>query len=94
LRECAEKVKNMIPEKGNLSISMLQGKPKRRCIYIFEDIHCDREPAEKNKYCDEHINPQCLAQFYLWGDNAKIKSMIKEKSIACSARRKWKSMRR
>jgi len=50
----------MTPGKGNLSISMLQGKPKRRCIYIFEDICCDRELADKNKYCDEHITPQCL----------------------------------
>jgi len=58
-KECAEKVKNMTPGKGKLS-SMLPGKPKCRCIHLsFHNVCCDKKPAKENKYCKEHIDPQC-----------------------------------
>jgi len=44
-RECAEKLKNKIPRKGKLAAIMLQGKPKHRCVYVFEDISFNREPT-------------------------------------------------
>jgi len=50
----------MTPGKGKLSDSMLPGKPKRRYIYLsFQNVLCDKEPAKGNKYCAEHIEPQC-----------------------------------
>jgi hypothetical protein len=72
-RECTEKAKNMTSGKGNLSISMLPGKPKHRCIYVFENIRCNREPAGENKYCDEHINPHCLGTILPLGRQCKNK---------------------
>jgi len=50
----------MTPGKGKLSVSMLPGKPKRRCIYLsFQNICCNKEHVKGNKYCAEHIEPQC-----------------------------------
>jgi len=52
---------------------MIRGKPKHRCIYVFEDIRCKREPAKKNKYYEEHINPQCLGTILPLGRQFKNK---------------------
>jgi len=40
-------------------LRLLSCKPKCRCIYISYEVRCDKEPTEGNKYCAEHIEPQC-----------------------------------
>jgi len=47
--------------------------PKCLLLCIFKDICCNREPAKKNKYCDEHINPQCWGKILPSGRQCKNK---------------------
>jgi len=48
-------------EGKTLSFSMLPAKPKHRCIYLsFQNVCCDKDPVKGNKYCAEHINPNCI----------------------------------
>jgi len=54
--------KEYIPGKGKLSVSMLPGKHRHRCIHLsFHNVHCDKDAAEGIKYFKEHIESQCKA---------------------------------
>jgi len=56
----------MTPGKGKLSVSILPGKSKRRCIYTAYGVPCDKYAAEGNTYCAEHIEPQCACITTIW----------------------------
>jgi len=55
---------------------MLPGKPKHKCIYTTYNVCCDKDAAEGNKYCAEHIEPQCARKTLPLGRKCKNKVYV------------------